>query len=201
LSLITVEEKFNPIYCQKAGLDTNNLDSLYKYYFDEFSKNYIEYNPYTEAIWEEGYIITNNYDSIAGKIKKNRTFGPLIKIRFIPDDLDKKLRYTAYDLASFRKGNFSYYSKELDGYMTFVRYIETGKVDLIETDFSFSVRPKPLFYLQKTDNIVLVKRRSFKKIARTFFADYPKLINKIDKKVFVFEDLRIINKIYNERSR
>jgi hypothetical protein len=152
---------------------------------------------------EEGFIVTNNMDTIYGKIKKkpNTIVGEFIKIIFI-DKNNLQSKYSAYDLISFKKGTITYESVLIGEYKSFAELRIDGYLKLYYRSESGSrgkpgkvIRP----YLRKTnsDKFKIVLNINFEKQMTEYFSDYKDLSDAIDKRTLKIKDLELIVNTYN----
>jgi hypothetical protein len=165
---------------------------------------------FSQAPFEDGYIVSNSGDTTKGKIKDRKyTAGDANsdKIKFI-DTKGKESKITPDKVKGYgRKGNVVFRTLPigLEGQLKFAQIIEYGDVILFgykSNSFVSVVSDKSIeyFYQKRKDlnSLMKVKKERFESVSLFYFKDDAELIKKIEGKSLKYEDIRQVVQIYNE---
>ncbi|GJM60407.1 hypothetical protein [Persicobacter diffluens] len=177
--------------------------------------------------YEKGYIVTNEGDTLHGKIKARRDLQMASSVKFI-NLKGKKSTKSASELSAYQISNTTYHSFPLvsgvQNKMTFLRLEAAGAVNLyyveveysdtettpaLSQDFKTVEPPQGIpnandgnnLYLNrhKSRDLTLVERSFFKIIIQNFFGDDQKIVKKVNNRTYRFDDLKDIVEEYNQR--
>jgi len=180
---------------------------------------------FSQAPFEDGYIIKNSGDTIRGKIKDRKyTTSPANsgKVKFI-DAKGSKSNVTPDKAKGYcRKGSVFYRTLPVgrESKLQFAKILEYGNVILFgyttntyvsanrsngshkkdNDDHITSVIDYVYFYQRSKDpnSLMKVKRDKFESVSLFYFKDDAELIKKIEDKSLKYEDIELVVKMYNE---
>jgi hypothetical protein len=180
---------------------------------------------FSQAPFEDGYIIKNSGDTLRGKIKDRKyTTSPAHsgKIKFI-DAKGNKSNITPDKVKGYCRKDIVFYRTlpvGRDSKPQFAKVLETGNVILFgyttntyvsanrsngvhtkeDADHITSVIDYVYFYQRSKDpnSLMKVKRDKFESVSLFYFKDDAELIKKIEDKSLKYEDIELVVKMYNE---
>lgn len=175
----------------------------------------------------DGYIITNNGDTLRGKIKDRKypaAPSNCDKIRFIGVG-EKEEDKTPYDIKQYCRKSTQFYKTlpiGIDAKLKFAEILDYGDVvlygyvsgsfvSLAGDALSKSVDTKKEsksaahitveYYFQKkkdANSLMKVRPKQWERTATFFFQDDEDLVQKIESKTLKYEDIKTVVKTYNE---
>ncbi len=149
---------------------------------------------FAQRDYEEGYIVTNENDTIYGKVKDRKT-GPFSeiheKVRFKGKGMKK--RFSASQIAAYKKGDFIFRTMFLNEEKRFLKLVSEGFVShyILEAQEQGEQLVLDIDYFKKDDDqrLVRVTQGVFglkKKVITAFFKDCPPMAAKIKNKAFKY---------------
>jgi hypothetical protein len=196
-------------------------------YFFTFIILFVARVVFSQAEFEPGYVITNEGDTLKGKIKDRKyTSNPANpdKIRFI-DTAGVEISYGPDDIKQYcKKGTlfFRVLPIGLESKLKFAEIIEYGDVilfgyvsnsfvsttaDLLsksgesKKDSKSAMRNGVEYFFQKrkdVNSLMKVKPKDFREIALFYFQDDPELVSKLETGTLKYADIRLVVKTHNE---
>lgn len=180
---------------------------------------------FSQADYDDGYIITNSGDTVKGKIKDKKFSADVAncdKISFIGAD-GKDINKTPYNIKQYCKKGVRFYRSlpiGLESKLKFAEVLENGDVILFgyisnsfisttsdvftkaekEKDASKNIE----YFLQKRkdpNSLMKVKPKNFQEKAPYFFEDDDELMKKIEGNSLGYDDVRFIVKTHNENAK
>lgn len=124
---------------------------------------------FSQSNFLDGYIITENYDTIFGKIDNRNYYENSQYCHFKPSDKDSLVIYNPYQIYGYRFSNGKYYiSKEINNEKVFAEYLVHGKLDV--------------YFLQDSigDNHYFVAK-DFTRLEEIIYKEGIKNVNGVDK--------------------
>ncbi len=182
---------------------------------------------FAQAGYDLGYIITNNGDTIKGKIKDRKYIAAPAncdKIIFI-DSTGKEKDKTPYDIKQYcKKGTMFFRSLPIgiDAKLKFAEILEYGDVILFgcvsnsfvslagdalaksvdnRKDSKSAAKITVDYYFQKkkdVNSLMKVRPKQWESTATFFFQDDEDLVKKIEDKTLKYEDIRAVVRTHNE---
>lgn len=159
---------------------------------------------------DEGYVITNNNDSLFGIVLLLKD-GNFITVSLINKITNKAKIYRADKIKKFKVGKSFYESLVLNDAHYFFRKLITGPVSLFDQpetpkrkstsgniDTASTKEIKRKYYLLKNDYLVKVSEAFFKKNMMEYFKDCEILCKKIENEELALENIEEIVSEYNE---
>ncbi len=179
---------------------------------------------FSQAEYDDGYIITNSGDTVKGKIKDKKFSAGVAncdKITFIGSD-GKEINKTPYDIKQYCKKGVRLYCSlpiGLESKPKFAEVLEYGDVILFgyisnsfisttsdilsksekDADASKNIE----YFLQKRrdpNSLMKVKPKNFQEKAPYFFENDDELMKKIEGNSLGYDDVRLIVKTHNENA-
>ena len=154
----------------------------------------------------DGYIITNENDTLYGKIKSTTPAQRSSNITFMEDGERERLKYKPFQIKGYYIENQAYESKIYDidpalpyGYAVFMERINQGAVKVYYYWNTDKERGFTQTFLENDgDYLVEVNPLQFKRQMVQYFEEYPRLQNKIKTGEYKKKQLMEIVDEYNE---
>lgn len=155
--------------------------------------------------FSDGVIVNLNGDTMKVKIKQDREERMSMVINVWDAATNAPKKYYPKELAYFKVDNQEYFSKNnSEGKKVFMEAVVKGEASLYRYSYkekkgNKSVRMDDFYAEKKGKNAVLVPDNSkFKTEMANFFADAPHLTEKINNKIYKFNDIENLVVEYNE---
>lgn len=166
----------------------------------------------------EDYVVTKDYDTLYGKIKK-----PTLGKDFLLDKNNEKIKIIDEHIIAYRKDNEIYRNYDTpsielwgsenlylqlicDGNVRLYKYTHTfiGANPPSMNGFannSYSSNSQDYYYIYKDDNLYLVRPNRYIKKVTELFSDLPNLTSKIQSGQYEYEELHLVVKFYNQEKK